>query len=432
MSNSPQIFHADWWVPAQVHPSNRGPFKMIQPGYEKRHTGSLVYYGDKDSTLELYLTPSHFRGTFFHHNPVMWGKDANGLLFTLFNVSIVADQETDFSTTRYIVDFILLGDQVLSLTEAKYNRCIVQFPYLRNWAFRNNLFSKTEENGCCHTLLDFPHQHILLEAQVEDGIKWVLRDKNRQDRSNYYDLIITQSTDFVIEADKATSIEVYYNNIVEFTQLLSIALYCEQSPTEIFFVSDKNIAFEFLFVKEDSVKPKSLKLIKYDELKEKIPSVLKIWHDNYDRVSPISTYLKESFREKNVFNAPDFLIVAEALDGYYKRFVNKKNGKDYRKYKDQIDILLKQFKDIEAIQRIKIDSKVLTDTRNKYSHLYPDEEKSGAVEGFDLIMLTKKCQILLTCCILNLLGLTNDEINLCINNSPLNETIESIESEFEL
>ena len=428
MENTPKIFHGEWWTPAKKDPRNRGPFAIMHEGIEKRYIGNLTFYGDKESTLELYLTPSHYQGTFFHHNSVMWGCDANGRLFTLFNLSIVEDQETDFSNTRYLVDFILIGDHVLSLSEAKYNQCIVQFPHLRNWAFRNHLFCNKEENYFCYKLSDLFRQRILSEIQVEEGIKWVLKDRNIQNRSNFFDLIITQFTEFVIDANRAISIEQFYNYIVEFTQFLSIALCCEQSPTDIQFVSNNNHAYSFLFVKEDSTIPKNSKLIKFDELKEKVPSILQKWHDNYDRLSPISTYLKDSFQEKNIFYASDFLNIAEALDGFYKRFENKKNGKDNRKYKDQIDILLHKFKDIDAIQRIKIDSSVLTVTRNKYSHLYPDEEKPKAVEGYDLIMLTRKCQILLTCCILDLMGLTIEEINLCIDKSPFSEAIESIES----
>jgi hypothetical protein len=123
---------------------------------------------------------------------------------------------------------------------------------------------------------------------------------------------------------------------------------------------------------------------------------------------------------------PDFLIIAQALDGYHKRFINKKDGRDVRKYEEQIDILLNQFKDVEVIKKCKINAEILKDTRHKYSHLYPDDEKSLAVEGDDLYWLTEKCKVLLTCCILNMLGLTNKEINLCCNQSPISQIIDSL------
>lgn len=83
------------------------------------------------------------------------------------------------------------------------------------------------------------------------------------------------------------------------------------------------------------------------------------------------------------------------------------------------------------VHRCHIDPIVLKDSRDKYSHLYPDEEESKAVEGEDLYWLTEKCKILLTCCILNMLGLTNSEINLCIEGSPIQNIIDSSPFEFE-
>ena len=147
--------------------------------------------------------------------------------------------------------------------------------------------------------------------------------------------------------------------------------------------------------------------------------MLRVWHQNYDKIAPISSYLVDSLRKKNEFSVPDFLIIAQALDGYHKRFVNKKNGKDIKKYEEQIKVLLNQFKDVQVIQECNIDPEVLKDTRHKYSHLYPDDEKSKAVEGDALYWLTEKCKILLTCCVLNMMGLTNAEIDLCCNTPAI-------------
>ena len=159
--------------------------------------------------------------------------------------------------------------------------------------------------------------------------------------------------------------------------------------------------------------------------------MLNTWHENFEKMAPISSYLIESLQKKNRFDVPDFLIIAQALDGYHKRFVNKKNGKDTRKYEEQIEILLDQFKDVKAIQERRIKPVVLTDSRNYYSHLFPDEEIKSAVEGEDLYWLTEKCKVLLTCCILNMLGLTNKEINLCCEQSPISQIIDSLPPEFD-
>lgn len=154
--------------------------------------------------------------------------------------------------------------------------------------------------------------------------------------------------------------------------------------------------------------------------------MLKLWHENFEKVAPITSYLIQSLKRMNKFDVPDFLIIAQALDGYFKRFENKEKSAKKEHYKKEIEFLLDKFKNIEAIQKCNIDAEVLKDSRHKYSHLYPDEEESKAVEGIDLYWLTEKCKILLTCCILNMIGLTNEEINLCCKDSPISQIIDSL------
>lgn len=429
MSDNPKIFHGEWWVPAQAKPHNQ-LFMTIPVGREKGHVGTLTYYEDKESTLELYHVPSNYFAMLDGYNNVMWGKTANGLVFSLFNV-VIEDFKGDFTNTKFTVGLILLGEHLISMRKPHYDKCIVQFPYLRNWAFHNNLIDTKRGNTHSHVLVDPGLDNRLIESQVEDGVKWVLRDKFHQNRSSY-DLNITQSTELLIETSKPFSIEGFLNHIGEFCQFLSIALYGEQSPNQIRFANKANYAEMVLLYEVDkSVDPSNSQLIKYEHLKDKVPSMLKIWHECYDKIAPISSYLIESLQKKKTFDVPDFLIIAQALDGFHKRFINKKNGKDHRKYEKQIEILLKQFKDVGVVQKCNIDPKVLCDTRNKYSHLYPDDEKSLAVDGDELYWLTEKCKILLTCCILNMMGLSNDEINLCCEDSPISQLIKAHSFEFE-
>lgn len=429
MSNQPQIFHGEWWVPAIADRDVLGtvfePHKIL--GYEKKYTGTLTYYEDDDSILELYHVPSDYHWKHYKENKVMWGKDLNGHIFTLFNVLMKGQVISDFTKAKFVVGLILIGKHVLSIDDAIYNKCVVHFPYLRNWAFHDNITSSNAGSKVYYKTPIFATN--LLKTVIEDGSLWRLWQGQNINRS-IYDLTIIQKTTLEIEAIKPYSIQLFLRQIEEFSQFLSIALYCDQNPSKIEFTNERNeTEGVLLFKKEASVDPQVFSLIKFGILKEKLPSMLKTWHLNFESIAPISSYLINSLKKKNRFDVPDFLIIAEALDGYYKRFMNKKNGKDIRKYEKQIELLLNQFKEVKAIKECNINPEILKDTRHKYSHLYPDEEKSLAVKGEDLYWLTEKCKILLTCCILNMLGLTNKEINLCCDQSPISQILYSLPSE---
>ena len=428
MSKNPQIFHGEWWVPAvadhDIKMTYLNPQGMM--GHEHKFAGTLSYHEKEGTTLELYHYPSNLHAKHYGQNDVMWGKDANGNLFTLFNVVMKNDHVMDFSKIEFIVDLILVGGHILSLDEKWIKHCEIQFPYLRNWAFSNKISSSEIK------LNEIMRNEKLLEVKLNVECFWSFWQSQSVERS-VHDLTIQQMTKLVINATNTMSIRYFYRQIMEFSQFLSIALFCEQNPTEIkFFVKEYNRSCLLLFNKEVSANPGLSSLIKFDLLKDKLPAMLNQWHENFDKIAPISSYLIDSLQRKNRFDVPNFLIIAQALDGYHKRFVNKKDGRDVRKYEEQIDILLNQFKDVTAIQKCRINSMVLKDTRHKYSHLYPDEEESLAVEGEDLYWLTEKCKILLTCCILNMLGLTNKEINICCETqSPIKQIIDSLPPEWD-
>lgn len=434
MNTNPQIFHGEWWVPAVLDHDTRMVFPEPEQmmGSEKKYTGTLTYYGDENSTLELYHVPSNLTSSHYVYNKVIWGKDANGRIFTLFNVVMKEERGFDMTSIKFVVGVVLIGVHILSTDEKQWIRSIIRFDYLNNWLFN-------ETRKCINpTLIDNTYHldaaignKTQLEVTIEEGLHWKL-DNNIRVSEDIRGISISKNPFLEIEASTPISLKTILKQIGEFEQFLSIALYCDQSFDSIQLLSaDSTHECVLLIKKEKSIDPVFSSLVKFDLLKSKLPSMLIKWHENFDRIAPISSYLIDSLQKKSRFDVPDFLIIAQALDGYHKRFVNKKDGKDIRKYEEQIEILLNQFKEVKAIKACKIDPIVLKDSRHKYSHLYPDEEKSQAVDGDDLYWLTEKCKILLTCCILNMLGLTNKEINLCCEQSPISQIIDSLPPEWD-
>lgn len=436
MSKSPQIFHGEWWVPAKANRDMRSiyfePEKMM--GHEKKYTGTLTYYGDKDATLELYHVPSGNHYSHYEYNKVIWGKDSNGRIFTLFNVAMRERLGMDFSSVTYVVGMILIGEHVLSPSEDWTKKCYAHLPYLNNWIyFETQYFIKANFSENSFLLHAAFNKQILFEAKFNEGTCLKLCNSHTIENSVEGYRIIRKPY-FEIETSAPKSIEYYLKLISELEQFLSIALFSEQNHSEIEFLDrngDIRETCKLLVKQEHSDDPEFSSLIKFVQLKDKLPSMLSLWHDNFDKVAPISGYLIDSLQRKNRFDVPDFLIIAQALDGYYKRFVNTTNKKGCRGYELGTKNLIDQFSDVECVQKCKIDPKVLTQSRDKYSHLLLDEAKPLAVEGWDLFWLTEKCKVLLTCCILNILGLTNKEINLCCEQSPISQIIDSLPPEID-
>lgn len=411
---NPTTYHGVWQVP-----DSRGM-------YTRQFTGTLTYYGNKPSTLELIHEPHSGSVAVNAQYDVLWGEDAGGVRYSLFGATMI--REANFSKFTFAIRFILIGKHVRSLDEPCFDTCWVKFPYLNRWALDNRISGGVDSQ---HTLLslDLGVRPAFLSVEVEDSLRLMLWGQ-LTDNITRFAITANQHTHLNIDTRENAPLNTYLKTITEFSQFLSIALFAEQHPSEVVFANKGvKINYPLLFDTKTSKEPWVLSLIKFDGLNQRIPDVLKQWHTHFDRVSPITHYLIRSLGNGNTFDTPDFLTIAQALDGYFKRFVNNKDGKDTRQYKQQIEKLLKQFKGVEVIQRINLDAEILTQTRHKYSHLIPEEDAKIAKaldEGEPLYWLTQKCIVLLTCCILDMLGLTTDEINLCCNDSPLNQIVISI------
>lgn len=436
MNTKPQIYHGEWWVPAELDNNIRSNF--LEPekmtGHETKYTGTLTYFEDKDSTLELYHVPSNYHYSHYDYNKVLWGKDSNGHIITLFNVAMRENRGMDFSCVTYVVGMILIGEHVLSISKGWTKKCIAYFPYLNNWIFyETQHFIKANFSENSFLLHAAFNKSTLFEVRIDNGT--CLRLCNSHTINNSVEgYKIIRKPFLEIETSVLKSLEYYLKLISEFEQFLSIALFSKQNHSEIEFLDrdgDIRETCKLLVKQQTSDDPSFSSLIKYIELKDKLPSMLSLWHINFDKMAPISGYLIDSLQRKNRFDTPDFLIIAQALDGYYKRFVNEKNLKGRRGYELGINKLLEQFEDVDCVQKCRINSKVLTQSRDKYSHLLFDKDKPQAVDGWDLYWLTEKCKILLTCCILNMLGLTNEEINHCCEYSPISQMIDSFPIEHE-
>ena len=375
--------------------------------------------------LELINKPNSGSIATNGYYDVIWGQDAGGEIFSLFGVTLIREQS--FSKITYVVRFILIGKHIKSLDEACFDTCWVKYKYLNRWALDNRFVGVANRNETIVSF-DIGPRPAFLSVEVEYGLRLMLWG-HITDNLNRYEITANQFTSLNVDTRKDASLNTYLKTISEFSRFLSIALFAEQHPSEVIF-ANKGVKLQYplLFDSHQSVEPYVFSLIKYDILKDRMPDILIRWHSNYDQIAPICNYLIRSINTVDSFDGPDFLIVAQALDGYFKRFVNHKDNKNTKQYKHQIEKLLNAFKGVDVIKTCNIDVDVLTQTRHKYSHLIPDDDKgiAKAVEGRDLYYLTQKCIVLLTCCILDMLGLTTEEINLCCNGSPIEQIVESL------
>ncbi len=411
------VFHGRWWAPDGVR-----RFRDVAC------MGTLIIEEDGTSKLEIYHD-QRVSAVFqvYDRYDVIWGESADGIKITLFNaVSLHNAKKNEFFEEIFKPSAVVMGEHIKTGNELLFDRCIVRYKYLRNWVLKYKIPPYNIDTSGDIRKNNTP----LIHADIEEDIGlYIFHHLDYSE--NKYEINTAETAILTFTSRELTSASRFVDIVREYSLFLSFTLFSEQQPSEIILMKDGDNHFCRVYHKMGcSTNPYDYSLIPVIHFHAKIPEILKTWHQKYEQISQICHYLL-SILDYDEFDIPDFLIIAQALDGYHKRFINKKDGKDIRKYKDQIDAMLDWFADVESIRKCYIDSKMMADTRNKYSHLIPDEEDEGKTiaKGAELFRLTQKAKILLTACILDLLGLNHKEIEVCFNNSIWQSVIDDIHFE---
>lgn len=139
--------------------------------------------------------------------------------------------------------------------------------------------------------------------------------------------------------------------------------------------------------------------------------MLQKWYATED-IMPIRSHLVDSLNRHGVFSSTDFLIVVQAIEGFYCRF--RQDNESLRKI---IENLVTEFSDVRCVEMEEDDYQKIVDSRHYYSHLLPPGKKTHVVQGKELYELDFKLRKILLCCVLNFMGLDNSTIDCFVAKS---------------
>ena len=149
----------------------------------------------------------------------------------------------------------------------------------------------------------------------------------------------------------------------------------------------------------------------YETIKDSFPTIIRKWYEEKNSF-PIRAHLIDSVGHRGTFCSNDFLIVAQAVEGYYCRY--KKDGLGITSI---LENLRQDFSDIAILELSDEDIACIRDSRHYFSHLLPPGKKEHVVDGLKLYDLNHKLRKLLLCCLLSFIGFSNEEINKIFSKS---------------
>lgn len=405
-------FKGLWWLPEDMENQVSGTLIVMNNKIVLETIGVL----GSDSPI------SRFSSEKVPQYDVIWGISSEAKEISVFNCyeSMSLNTDCPFPVAKYSVQVVAVGKHIKSLDELGNYDAKAYIEELSYW-FRPNIIHSSQQDKFFTFSADLENVNQIV-VTLDDGCKLELGGEvNITYGKTGMQVTINQMSTLSFACSKPISMNDAKRNVFLFEQFLSFAtLTPVQSDRFLLIDKDKdgnpkkNKIIEIYEKKDErSNDPERFweYLFVYETIKDSFSSIICKWYAEKD-VFPIRAHLIDSVGHRGSFCSNDFLIVAQAVEGYYCRFRQDGLG-----LKTILEKLREDFANITILEMSDQDIKCIVDSRHYYSHLLPPGKKSNVVDGHELYDLNHKLRKLLLCCILKFIGFNNEEINTIFSKS---------------
>ncbi len=408
--------------------------------------GILTYYPNEKILLELIGCFGEVSFELFNKSvteDIIYGKTDDAKEITLLQSfrSLQLNFDAEFPIVRYTSSCMIIGKFINSLDEKCQYSLIASIPELSLWCQPNALHSlmRFDKKGNSNRIelsfsTGFQSKETTIDSTAIDSNTTIKIKQGVFYDGDYLEPKIRQHSYLEICKKKKCSLRELFSNLFMYEQFLSLATLSIVKCSKIM-LKDKKLFQQIenaKFYREiyvirpfserknlQSIKSKSFKfLFDYSTIKNSYSSVLQKWYNEPEELAPIRFHLIGSLEKRQVHSSIDFIVLIQALEGFYRRFRNRKYRKkhnmpdeNYSKLFPMLESLINEFSDIDLIKQCNINIDAVVDSRIYFSHFMPKSPNSKAIDGWELYEQTIRIRILLICCVLSLFGFTNKQIN---------------------
>lgn len=410
-----------WWLPSNPN---------------DKIAGVLHYTPEDGAKLEIF---GSFKNAELNDNQaIILGHTSTAKDITLFNCfGSFSITSRAFPVSKYSCHYFLEGRHLNSWDVKCFDWAVVEFDTLNIWCCPTALTFYFQDKGFN---LGYSHDREVINETVIEDAKIALRDVVSFS-SDHLEPKVKQCTQLKIERD-GSDLDDFLRIIHIYRQFVSLAtlIPCESAEITLYSNDDyqdlgegnKNYRESVLYCKEfDSVKNEkafvkavSNSLFHYTDISDRYSEILKKWFVDTKVLGPIREHLIDSITHKPYFSSVDFLIVVQALEGFWWRLRDsnyKSSNNISPKKRTSLETIIEQLKnefgDISKTQINTINVAQVVDSRHYLSHFVDKSTKPNAVDGIELLLLSRKLRQLLVCCLLSTVGFSNNEINKMILES---------------
>lgn len=404
---------------------------------DKKISGILYFYPNEKIRLELIggCLSGIANGPFCKQNDLqtIFGvvRTENGVAnVTLLNCygsggkSYNKLQNCEICLTNYSCSYLLLGKHLKDKEDKVFDKIRVSFPCFNDWYGDNKIHFDCENDFTVIFKTVNDHKNPLKIPLNQTETLIINGYSSHYDINRHEKCLYEQSYIELENTDKSKLFDLLVN-IGWFKDFYSFAAMMAMPFSEIYLYDndDVNIVSKspypnpviLFFVTEETFEKKDKFsyhhfLFDFQKIESNFEMIMKKWYEKKENSEPIIQQLISSVTYRRFIKSSDFLIVIQAIEGYYNRFEKEDNLKSLL-----ID-LYNKYGDAQIIENNKPNLDQVVDSRHYYSHILPEGKKENVCKGFELYGLAEKLKPLLIGCVLRLIGFENREIDELLQN----------------
>lgn len=345
----------------------------------------------------------------------IWGELEDGNDVTLFRC-FYSIKIQNFVLERYSCQYLLVGDCIASPDEKLYTHIETEYPVLTMWC--NYQLVRTDITDKIATTIpidlcaeELSKANIGNDKTLSLQMRYVWRCENIP-REFYY----SQKAMAVFEYDSPRSLFDISSDAERFSSFLSFVTLKNQIWSTVCIIEEKKSLYlihqpDENFSKVKCVVPSREYLLDFVDIKDVFSELIKKWYDD-SKFIPIVGHLTDSVTYHRTFTENNFLTIAQALDGYSKRFIHTNETESRWKFEKRLNEMILKFKTLTIFNGIELSGDIIADTRNYYAHLgLRKKDGKEIVDPSALYHLTFNIRKLLICYMMEFLGFSKDDID---------------------
>lgn len=343
---------------------------------------------------------------------IIHGLTSDSKKITLYNChsSGSINFSCNFPIIRYNCQLIISGKHLETYKQKCFYKANVRVPELTHWCPPSTLkyeYHYNNEKDAVESIhISFKVKPKTFDStQIDDNTELLLKGAVNY-KGEFPSPKIEQYTYLEILKQNDASLQDFISNISLYEQFISLAtlrsincstIYLHDKSVYQELINGKRIykPIQIIYVQNDINKtpnPKSHDfLFNFNAIEPLHSQIIQKWYTDKKNLAPIRTHLINSINNKGYFSSIDFLIVIQAIEGFWWRFREDKYRKDNRIQKKErtalktiIKKIVEEFNPINKVEGLDFNFESIVDSRHYYSHFMNKKDKPHTLDGLDL------------------------------------------------